>query len=203
MRAVTPSRLLRPLLVSALLSAPFVLVALKVGSWVGPITQLSVALLLEVTAPLHAAAASARSEAEAPLDEPVELGRVALEAATKAPRKGVKVPAQAKPASVFVSGATVLRLAQSAARPSGAFVPRTEHHPAGLRLSGVASLGIGLQEGDILIEALGMPPRAPEQIIGAIIEARAKQARFLSGTLWRRGQTVRITVEQPYLPLPA
>jgi hypothetical protein len=56
-----------------------------------------------------------------------------------------------------------------------------------------------VQDGDILIEALGVTPRAPGQVIGAIIEARAQHARFLSGTLWRRGQTFPITVEQPYL----
>jgi hypothetical protein len=68
-----------------------------------------------------------------------------------------------------------------------------------LRLSGVAPLGIGVQDGDILIEALGMTPRSAGQVIGAIIEARSQKARALSGTLWRRGQTFRITVEQPYL----
>jgi len=95
----------------------------------------------------------------------------------------------------------VLKLAQSAARPRGSFVAPTPQHPAGLRLSGVAALGIGLQDGDILIEALGIAPRAPGEIIGAILAARAKQARYLSGTLWRQGQTFRITVEQPYIDL--
>ncbi|HYJ11429.1 MAG TPA: hypothetical protein VEX18_20545, partial [Polyangiaceae bacterium] len=59
-------------------------------------------------------------------------------------------------------------------------------------------LGIGVQDGDILTEALGITPQSPGQLIGGIIEARAKQARYLSGTLWRRGQVLRITVEQPY-----
>jgi hypothetical protein len=80
------------------------------------------------------------------------------------------------------------------------FVEKTAQHPAGLRLSGVGGLGIGVQDGDILIEALGVTPRSAGQIIGAVIEARAHEARFLSGTLWRSGQTLRITVEQPYVP---
>ena len=36
--------------------------------------------------------------------------------------------------------------------------------------------------------------------VGNGLEARARQERWLSGTLWRAGQTLRITVEQPYLP---
>lgn len=107
--------------------------------------------------------------------------------------------AKVAPTALFISQATVLKLAESAVRPRGAFVGQTAEHPPGLRLSGVASLGIGLQDGDILIEALGIAPRGPGEVIGAIIEARARNARLLSGTVWRQGQTFRLTVEQPYL----
>jgi hypothetical protein len=201
MRGVKLPGLLRTLLASLLLGAPFALVALQTSSWVGPLTQASVGLLLELTAPLAAPSPVALPpEAEARLDAPLPL---VFEAATKPARKGIKRASDAKPAALFVSEAAVLRLAQSGARPRGVLVAATEQHPAGLRLSAVAGLGIGLQDGDILIEALGFPPRSAEQIIGAILEARAKQVRFLSGTLWRRGQTFRITVEQPYLPVPA
>jgi hypothetical protein len=77
-------------------------------------------------------------------------------------------------------------------------VARSAQHPAGLRLSGVTALGIGVHDGDVLVEALGATPASPGQVIGAIIQARADQARYLSGTIWRRGQTFRIVVEQPY-----
>jgi hypothetical protein len=200
MRGVTSLRFVRPLLVSVALGIPFALVALLASRWVGPISHASVGLLLQVTAPLRTTPEAPLVVTEPWLDEPVAL---AIEAATKPRPKGAKSSPSVKPSSLFVSQATVLKLANSGARPRGAFVVATEQHPAGLHLSGVAGLGIGLQDGDILIEALGVTPRAPEQVIGAIIEARAKQARFLSGTLWRRGQTFRITVEQPYLPLPA
>jgi hypothetical protein len=46
---------------------------------------------------------------------------------------------------------------------------------------------------------MGISPRTSGEIIGAIVEARARRVRALSGTLWRGGQTFRITVEQPYL----
>jgi hypothetical protein len=125
---------------------------------------------------------------------------LAFDAATKAPvRRSAKPSHKAAPAALFVSAATVLKLSQSSARPRGSFVAASAQHPAGLHLSGVAGLGIGVQDGDILVEALGITPRGAGQVIGAIIEARAKQARFLSGTLWRQGQTFPITVEQPYV----
>lgn len=184
---------------AAALAAPFLLAAPLGSSLVGPLAADVAALLLRVTAPLAEKPAPS-PEPEVVLDAPVALS---FEATTKPARKGGKVSAKAKPSALFVGEATVLKLAQSSARPRGTFVSATEQHPAGLRLSGVAALGIGLQEGDILIEALGVTPRGPEQVIGAIIEARAKQARFLSGTVWRAGQTFRITVEQPYLREPA
>jgi hypothetical protein len=98
-----------------------------------------------------------------------------------------------------VSAQSVLRLSKSGAQPSGSFVPRSEQHPAGIRLVGVAALGIGVQDGDILVDAMGIPARARGEIIGAIIEARARRVKALSGTLWRAGHTFTITVEQPYL----
>jgi hypothetical protein len=124
--------------------------------------------------------------------------RLAATGKTSVAQKGQVAPPRA-PGALFVSAAKVLELSQSTARPQGAFVAATATHPAGLRLSGVVGLGIGVQDGDILIEALGVSPKSPGQIIGAIIDARAKQVRYLSGTLWRRGQVLRITVEQPYL----
>ena len=198
MRAVASPRFARVLVGTVLLGAPFVVAAHVASGLVAPLTRAIVTTLVKVTVPLGATAAPALAEdaiepvADAPLD-------ISFEVATKslAPRAAKPRPA-VKPSALFVSEATVIKLAQSAARPGGTFVVQSREHPAGIRLTGVAGLGIGVQDGDILIEALGIPPRSPGEIIGAIIEARAKQARFLSGTLWRQGKTFPITVEQPY-----
>jgi hypothetical protein len=193
---VSAPRFLVALSLSAGLALPFALVSWKAAGLVEPLARGAASALLGLTAPL---------QAEQPIEPaPVELGLDPAEpvvpATTKQPAKRGGKPAPAKaPAGLFVSAATVLKLSQGTARPQGAFVAKSATHPAGLRLSGVAPLGIGVQDGDILIEALGVTPRSPGQIIGAIIEARARHARFLSGTLWRRGQTLRIVVEQPYL----
>jgi hypothetical protein len=193
------------LLVLAALAAPFGAAAHGMATLVGPLSKTTADLLLALVAPLAA------PEPAPPVDavrdgEPAPLAPELLPVAgpVGSARRGSARPApRAKPAALFVSQATVLKLAESAARPQGAFVPRTAEHPAGLRLAGVGALGIGVQDGDILVEALGVAPRSPGDIIGAVLQARAQNARFLSGTLWRRGDTFRITVEQPYLPAPA
>jgi hypothetical protein len=199
MLAVPVKSVARVVAGSVLLGAPFALTAHAASAMVGPLTHRAVALLVGVTAPLAAPAAdlAAAPAAPAPL-APTELGFEAVTKSKSAARRSVNPNPQSKLSALFVSGATVLKLAQTSARPRGSFVAASAQHPAGLQLTGVAALGIGVQDGDILIEALGMTPRAPGQVIGAIIEARAKQARFLSGTLWRQGQTFPITVEQPY-----
>jgi hypothetical protein len=187
------------LLGGVLLSLPFVLVARAAGALVAPLAGTAATALSYATGPLSAAAA--KQPESAPTDvAPEAPTEPTFDAVTEPPARAVKAPPKAKPPALFVSEATVLKLAQSAARPRGSFVAKSAQHPAGLQLSGVGALGIGLQDGDVLVEALGIAPRAPGEIIGAIIEARAKHARFLSGTIWRHGQTFSITVEQPYLP---
>ncbi|HKY40548.1 MAG TPA: hypothetical protein VJN18_31655 [Polyangiaceae bacterium] len=191
------TRSLLTLSLSAALALPFALLAWQVAALVEPLAQGAAGALLQLSAPLRA---DSRSEPE-PFGLSTYAEEPAIAAATKqAPPRGAKAAARTKaPAALFVSAATVLKLSRGTARPQGAFVAATATHPAGLRLSGVAPLGIGIEDGDILIEALGVEPRSPGQIIGAIIEARARQARYLGATLWRRGQTFRIVVEQPYL----
>jgi hypothetical protein len=199
MRDVPAPRFLVALSLGAGLALPFALVSWKAAGLVEPLARGAADALLRLSAPLQTEAVAAPEPVEVSAND-AEPVIVATTKTTKqaAPRAGKAAPPKA-PSGVFVSAATVLKLSRGSARPQGAFVAKSATHPAGLRLSGVAPLGIGVQDGDILIEALGVEPRSPGQIIGAIIEARARQARYLSGTLWRRGQTFRIVVEQPYL----
>lgn len=194
----------RSVAVLVALAAPFVGVAYGAQALVAPVARATASALSGLVAPLNPQVPAPAPEVGAELPPappaPGDLLPVAGPGKGAAPRRAPTRLEAGKPPPLFVSQAAVLKLAESAARPSGAFVPQTAEHPAGLRLVGVAGLGIGVQDGDILIEALGIAPRAPGEIIAAIIQARAKNARFLSGTLWRRGDTFRITVEQPYLP---
>lgn len=199
MIGVSPRKFALLWLVGCLLALPFPVVARAASGWVGPLSEVCLALLRPGAAALEAA-----TRAEAPSSAcggevvPGAAPTARAETAKPAHRGRVKAPKPVLP-SLLVTEAMVLRLAQSGARPHGSFVPETAEHPAGLRLGGVAPLGIGVQDGDILVEALGLVPRAPGEIVGAIIDARAKRVRQLSGTLWRQGQFFRITVQQPYL----
>lgn len=179
------------------LGAPFVLVALAGHALVPRLSEASVALLLRVSAPLEVAASEPSPDPPLEADPPSEV--MSHSSTPPAARRSAGRAVDKKPpAGLFVAQSTVLRLAQSSARPRGSFVGPDGSRPPGLRLSGVGGLGIGLEDGDILVEALGVSPRSPAEIIGAVIEARARRAAALSGTLWRRGHTFRITVEQPY-----
>ena len=98
-----------------------------------------------------------------------------------------------------VSAKTVLRLAQSGARPGGTPVPASRGCPAGLRLSGVSGLGVGLRDGDVLTHAAGRPAKSRAEVVGAVIGARGALEREVSGRFCRDGEAWNLVVEQPYL----
>jgi len=186
------------LLSGVALATPFVLVAKAQTAFAESLVNRAVAALLRVAAPVAPAAAGVAVEGTVVTFDPAaQSAALGAGKAPAPPRSRAAVPA--KPQPLFVSAASVLQLSKSEARPQGTFVAQTPQHPAGLRLMGVAGLGIGVKDGDILVDAMGMTPRSSGEIIGAIIQARAQRVRYLSGTLWRSGQTFRITVEQPYL----
>lgn len=197
MRDVPLPRSLVALLVGAALSAPFVLVARAGNALVAPLAQASVGALLRLSAPLAPLVSVAVVAPSAPALVPEAAALVQVSAPTARAHARRAARKEQLP-SLFVGRSTVLRLSQGAARPRGSFIGPTAEHPAGLQLTGVSALGIGVQDGDVLIEALGISPRSPGEIVGAIIEARSKRVPTLGGTLWRRGQTFQIVVEQPY-----
>lgn len=114
-------------------------------------------------------------------------------------RNGAKKARPVATPVVFVSQKTVLGLANARAMPRGALVAANGVRPAGLRLSGVGALGIGLQDGDVLTRALGQPATATGVVIQAVLVARAHHAAVLEGEFWRGAQRYVIRVEQPYV----
>jgi len=133
--------------------------------------------------------------------EPVEVARAAPALAGPT-SKNAKRPSSARtaaPSVVFVSRDQVLRLATARVVPRGVPVAASGARPAGLKLSGVAALGIGLQEGDVLTRALGVPALSSGAVIQAVLVARAHRAPVLEGEVWRGNQRLILRVEQPYL----
>lgn len=107
--------------------------------------------------------------------------------------------ARGAPRGLRVAAERVLRLANAGVRPTGIPVDSGKSHPAGLVLYGVGGLGIGLRDGDILVEAAGAPANDSGAVISRIIEARGARVAAISGKVWRGGHVFPIVVEQPYL----
>lgn len=111
--------------------------------------------------------------------------------APSAPRQGIRI-----------SSAQVLALAARRSMPSAIFVKASAQHPAGLMLGGVSTLGVGLQDGDILTEAAGQKATSVAQVVGIVLAARSRQASEISGRFYRGSVPFSLTVEQPYPRAP-
>jgi hypothetical protein len=124
-----------------------------------------------------------------PVDEPV---------ADPAKPRGKIVPLK----GIRVREAAVLRLANAGMRPSGIPVPARGGRPAGLALVGVSGLGIGMMDGDVLVQAGGRPTLTPGDVVGVVVGSRAHKASEISGRFYRNGEPWNLVVEQPYLQRP-
>ena len=136
-----------------------------------------------------------RAELATLLDElPSEPADASAEGSAR--RARVVAPA---PKGLFVSAAQVLGLARAGARPGAVPVSASGARPAGLLLTGVGGLGVGLRDGDILTHALGQPAVSEEGVVGAILRARGAREPQLSGRVWRNGRSFALVVAQPYV----
>lgn len=131
---------------------------------------------------------------------PVAWSAPATPAGAKAAKK--RTVAKAAPRGVFVSAETVLKLANGGARPRGVAVKAEGKRPAGLKLTNVGGLGIGLRDGDVLTRAVGQSALSSGAVVQAVLIARANRAPFLDGEFWRDGERYTVRVEQPYPKSP-
>ncbi len=113
--------------------------------------------------------------------------------------KRPRLHGRAAPVSgVRISSAQVLALAARRAMPTASFVKANAQRPAGLLLSGVSALGVGMQDGDVLTEAAGQKASSVAQVVGLVLSARARHEGEISGRFYRGGVPFLLTVEQPY-----
>jgi len=131
---------------------------------------------------------------------PVEVAAIAEETPQRAShaKKNGRHPSNPNARAVRISAAQVLALASRRAIPQAVPVPATATHPAGLLLRGVSGLGIGMRDGDVLTEAAGLKASSVGAVIGAVVAARARQSREISGRFFRGGESYQLVVEQPY-----
>jgi hypothetical protein len=149
-------------------------------------------------------------DGDAELEFGGELAAPTIPAAAAAPASAPSKPSKKRAANkstpaargVFVSAETVLKLANRRSVPRGVAVKADGKRPAGLRLTNVNGLGIGLRDGDVLTRAVGQPALSSGAVVQAVLMARAQRARFLDGEFWRDGERYSLRVEQPYPNAP-
>jgi len=134
-------------------------------------------------------------ESEPPFDNAPGAQAVAVDSKRPRPPGRARV---AKGNGIRVSAAQVLALSARRAMPHAVFVKANAQRPAGLLLSGVSALGVGVQDGDVLTEAAGQKASSVAQVVGLVLAARARQAAEISGRFYRGSVPFSITVEQPY-----
>lgn len=100
--------------------------------------------------------------------------------------------------SILVPEGAVLCIASQGVQPSGKPVGAKGKRPAGVSLSGVSRLHLGVRDGDVLTEIMGQPVRSVIHGVALIIAARANKLPAISGTIWRGMRSYAVTVEQPY-----
>ncbi len=116
-----------------------------------------------------------------------------------APTKNVTKAETKSEASMFISAERVLRLSREASVPVSRYVPAKGLRPAGLQVAGVAGLGIGVRDGDVLTRVAGAEVRSSAAVVSSVLQLRAKKVKAISGELWRGQERILITFEMPYL----
>lgn len=98
---------------------------------------------------------------------------------------------------VYVDEKTITELARRRAVPSSKPVPAKGARPAGIALFGVAALGVGLRDGDVLTSVEGRSVQAEGQVIGVVTGVLLSHARRISGEFWRGDRPGAIVVDLP------
>jgi hypothetical protein len=112
-------------------------------------------------------------------------------------KKKKKTSSAPGPRDIHVPAGTVLRWARDGVMPGAVSVPATKTRPAGIRLSGVAGLGIGARDGDVLTHVEGRAVHSVPEVIGVVVAALGKKQTAIGGRLYRDDQHYSITVEIP------
>jgi hypothetical protein len=104
--------------------------------------------------------------------------------------------------SVLVTREKVLALARASAVPAGHPVERSGGRPAGIELTGVTPLGIGMLDGDVITAVSGTSVRSEGKVMGIVVRALARHDARISATFFRAGNPWTLVVELPSVILP-
>lgn len=182
---------------------PFVFVRQKVRSFAEGFATDTGRTLAALVPPVQRPAPLSSADAAALVSFAREEASALSSPPAAPPQKPSKVrgkTAKPKEKAVFVPASVVLRLANGGAGvPRAVPVPALGERPAGLRLLGVSSLGVGMRDGDVLTRVLGAEVSSVGEVVARVIAARNQRARHISGEFWRDGARWALVVEQPYV----
>lgn len=82
--------------------------------------------------------------------------------------------------------------------PVGRSVPAGRGRPAGIEVTNVGALGIGVRDGDVLTEVAGVQVADAGEVVGMVLGARARRAPAISAVFYRGTEPWSLTVEMPY-----
>jgi hypothetical protein len=190
-----------------LAAAPFILVGVGSSALVSGLGDAMVAPLVEAATLMHAKtranAVEAARKGATPIDEdglPTGGGveRTALRTAERDHTASVPRQRGGSSARLFIPWDRVMRLTAERLRSVHWAGVRDEHgQPAGVRLSGVGSLGVGLADGDVVTSIDGRPTRTEDEAMEAGAAAWSSGEPALHATIARKDQVVTVTVQLP------
>jgi hypothetical protein len=100
-----------------------------------------------------------------------------------------------RPRRIFVGPSMIRRAIPSSARPKSAWTDRDGDRPAGMLIQSPGVLAGTILAGDVLFEAEGRPIGSFEQLVSIVGDGYRRKTKFLSGRLYRKGETWAVTVE--------
>jgi hypothetical protein len=100
-----------------------------------------------------------------------------------------------RPRRIFVGPAMIRRAIPPSARPRSTWTDRSGDRPAGMLIQSPGALSGTIVPGDVLFEAEGRPIASFEQLVSIVGQAYQRKAKYLSGRLYRKGETWAVTVE--------
>ncbi len=107
-----------------------------------------------------------------------------------------------KRTDVRVSAAQVIAFANSGQVPRGASTSARGGCPAGIRLRDVTGYGLGVLDGDLLVQVNGAPVSERGEVVSAVLAARGRREPVVHALVLRPRtgcrHGFRVTVEQPY-----
>jgi hypothetical protein len=118
---------------------------------------------------------------------------------TTEPACGAKRRRPATPRALHVSAERVLAIANSGMRPTGTPVPAVSVRPAGIVVSGVSAMGIGVEDGDVLTHVEGIAVATPGEVVALVLSARAHEAGSMRARLFRGERPYVVVVDMPYV----